>query len=393
MRLSKAQNIADLREAARARLPKIVFDYIDGAAEDEKGKAHNRAAFERIRMVPRYLVDISQRRLNKALFGQDYALPFGIAPTGLTNLAWPRADLDLARAARDANIPYVLSTAGTTSIETIAEAAPDHFWYQLYVPRSDHAFEDLIRRAEAAGAKVLMVTVDVPLSAKRERDIRNGFMLPLRITPAMVIDGMLHPAWSMKLLRYGMPRFENLAPYADPKAGARTLAGYIAGQISRSVTWEVIDKVRKLWQRPLMIKGIQSLADAQRAAEHGVDGIVISNHGGRQLDSAPAPIEILPALRDAVGDKLVLTLDSGIRRGADIAKALALGAVYVFIGRATIYRVAAGGRAGVDKALSFLQDELDRCLGQIGCPDVNGLPEIETFVDGSLPAAIASNVS
>jgi (S)-mandelate dehydrogenase len=392
MRFSRAQNIGDLRLVARRRLPRVVFDYIDGAVEDERGMAHNRAAFERIRIVPRYLVDIGTRDLSATLFGRRYALPFGIGPTGLANLAWPDADSALARTAANADVPFVLSTAGTTAIETIGQVAPEHAWFQLYLPKEEGAREDLVRRADAAGAHALMVTVDVPISAKRERDIRNGFMLPLRPSVGLALDGAIHPGWALQLLRHGMPNFENLKPYSTPGAKVATLAGYISSQLTGSVTWAMIDHIREIWKKPLLIKGIQSVADAHLAVEHGVDGIVVSNHGGRQLDAAPAPIEVLPAIRAAVGDKLVLTLDSGVRRGPDVAKALALGADYVFIGRATLYGVAAAGQAGAAKAIDFLRDELDRCLAQIGCPTVAGLREAEVRFDTAYadPVAAAS---
>lgn len=383
MRLSQTLNIADLRAIARNRLPRVVFDYIDGAVEDEEGMARNRAAFERVRIIPRYLIDVAERKQTTTLFGQTYAHPFGIAPTGLANLSWPGADTSLARVAADANIPFVLSTAATTSIEEAAEAAPDHFWFQLYAPIDMEVRADLLRRAEAAGAKALMVTVDVPVSSKRERDIRNNFMLPLRPNVTMGLDAMTHPHWALQILRHGIPKLEVLAPYAGKNAGAQSLAAYVASQISQSLTWDDIKALRKSWQGPLVIKGILSADDARKAARLGVDGILISNHGGRQLDAAPAPIEMLPAIREAVDDKLVLMLDSGVRRGADIAKALALGADFVFVGRATLYGVAAGGEAGAKRAISFLTDELDRCLAQIGCPDVKDLREVETVIDGS----------
>lgn len=391
MRFSRAQNIADLRLVARRRLPRVVFDYIDGAVEDERGLAHNRAAFDRIRIVPRYLVDTGTRDLSTTLFGRRYALPFGVGPTGLANLAWPNADSAMARAAADADIPYVLSTAGTTSIETIMDVAPDHGWFQLYMPKEPEARADLVRRAHAAGAHALMVTVDVPASSKRERDLRNGFMLPLRPSLSLALDGATHPGWSMKLFRHGMPNFENLKPYSTPGAKVATLAGYISSQLTGSVTWDMIDEIRKAWKRPLLIKGIQSVEDAKLAVEHGVDGIVISNHGGRQLDAAPAPIEVLPAIHAEVGGKIMIGLDSGVRRGADIAKALALGADYVFIGRATFYGVGAAGPAGAAKAIEFLRDELDRCLAQIGCPTVEGLRDVDVRFDTAFadPAAAA----
>lgn len=382
MRLSQTLNIGDLRAIARNRLPRVVFDYIDGGVEDEEGMARNLAAFERVRIVPRYLVDVAERDQATTLFGRTYGHPFGIAPTGLASLSWPGADTALARVAASADIPFVLSTAATTSIEQAAAAAPDHFWFQLYAPRDREVRADLLRRAEAAGAKALVVTVDVPLASKRERDIRNKFVLPLRPNVTMGFDALSHPHWALQKLRYGVPRLEVLAPYTEENVGAQSLAEYFVSQITQSLTWEDVKALRKSWRGPLVLKGILSADDAKQAARLGVDAVLISNHGGRQLDSAPAPIEMLPAIREAVGDGLALMLDSGVRRGADIAKALALGADFVFVGRATLYGVAAAGEAGAKQALSFLIDELDRCLAQIGCPEVSGLRGVETRIDG-----------
>jgi isopentenyl diphosphate isomerase/L-lactate dehydrogenase-like FMN-dependent dehydrogenase len=367
VRLADAVNIDDLRRLARRRLPRAAFDFVDGGAESETGLARNRAAFDRLCLLPRYMIDVAQRTQTVELFGRTYASPFGIAPTGLANLAWPGADRTLAESAAAADIPFLLSTAATTTIEEIAAAAPRHTWFQLYFSRERRITEDLIRRAAAAGMQVLVVTADIPAPGWRERDHRNHFTVPLRPTLANVLDLMRRPAWLFATARHGPPRFVNLAPYAPPGIGAQSLVTFMSGQISSSLTWPDIDWIRGLWPGKLVIKGILSPKDAALAAALGVDGIIVSNHGGRQLDAAPAPIEMLPAIRAATGDRLVVMLDSGIRRGADIVKALALGARFVFVGRATLYGAAAGGRAGVDRALAILRQELDRALGQIGC--------------------------
>lgn len=378
MRFSKAHNIEDLRQAARSRLPRVVFDYIDGGVEDETGIARNRAAFERVRILPRTLADTNQRTTSTTLFGRRHALPFGIAPTGLGKLGWPDADLVLARVAAAADIPFVLSTAATTSIERIAEAAPDHTWFQLYVTRDREVCEDLLRRAGDAGARGLMVTVDVPMPSKRERDLRNGLLQhSMKPSAAFALDLLRRPSWSLQMLRHGQPRFENLAPYVAPKASAATLAAYLAAQIAQPLDWDDIAWLRERWRGPFLLKGVLSVTEAKLAVERGIDGIVISNHGGRQLDAAPAPIEVLPAIRAAVGEDFVLTLDSGVRRGSDVAKALALGADFVFVGRATLYGVAAAGEAGARRAIEFLADELDRFLAQTGCRNIEELRALE----------------
>lgn len=377
MRLAKAINIADLRLVARRRCPRFVFDYMDGAAEDEIGVAENRNALRRAQLVPRYLVDVSTRSQATALFGRTYDHPFGVAPMGLANLVWPATDTILARLAAKANVPYVLSTAGTTTIEDAAAAAGDNFWFQLYAPKDETVRTDLVRRAEAAGAEALMVTVDVPIAAKRERDQRNGLSVPFRFSGTHAGDAMVRPGWSMRLLRHGNPKFAVLAPYADPKAGVRALAGYVASQVARVFTWEDFDRLREAWPRKLLVKGIMALEDARIAEARGADGIVLSNHGGRQLDAAPAPFDCIAEVRAAVGDDFAVLVDSGVRRGADVAKMIAAGADYVFVGRALLYGAAAGGAAGAEKAFEILRDELDKCMGQVGAPDIAALHSIE----------------
>jgi isopentenyl diphosphate isomerase/L-lactate dehydrogenase-like FMN-dependent dehydrogenase len=370
----RALSIADLRRVARRRLPRLVRDYVEGGVEDEAGVARNRLAFAALGLVPRYLVDVSARDRRATLFGRAYAAPFGLAPVGLANLSRPGADAMMARAAAAADVPMVLSTAATTRLEEIAAAAPGHAWFQLYAPRDRRIAEDLVRRARAAGMNALVVTVDVPVPAKRERDARNGFALPLRLSPATLADMALHPAWALAMARHGQPRFENLAPYAPPRASAQSLAAFMASQISPALAWADLAWIRAAWgDRPLIVKGILAVDDARRAVEAGADGIVVSNHGGRQLDSAPAPIEMLPEIAAAVGAETVVMLDGGIRRGADIVKALALGARFCFVGRAALYGVAAFGEAGVARAIAILADEIDRCLGQIGAPSLAAL--------------------
>jgi (S)-mandelate dehydrogenase len=386
MKTAKIVNIADMREAARRRLPKVVFDYIDGAAEDEVGKARNASGFRDITVTPRYLVDVAERAQATEIFGQTYASPFGLGPTGMANIAWPDADIALAEAAAAANLPFTLSTAASSGIEDIAPKVPDHFWFQVYAQRDRNVTGDLFQRAADAGAKVLMVTVDTPIPAKRERDIRNGFILPLKLSLRHIADAARRPGWSWQFIRNGAPRFETIAPYADPSASAQSLAAFIASQVSPSLTWDDVGWMRDAWEGPLVLKGLTSVADCELAKARGVDGVLLSNHGGRNFDPGPAPIAVLPAVRKAVGADMVVMLDSGIRRGSDIGKAIALGADFCLVGRATLYGVAAAGRAGVDRSLAILQDELDRFLGQSGHPDVKDLRNAEVARAGD-PAA------
>ena len=374
MRTDKAVNIDDLRRLAKRHLPRMCFDFIEGGLEDEIGIARNAAAFERHRLVPRYLVDVAKRDQSASLFGRSYALSFGIAPTGLAGLFRRGADLMLAEAAREADIPFIMSGASTATIEAAARIAPEHTWYQLYGARDMKVSEDMIRRARDAGLSTLVHTVDVPIGSKRERNIRNGFIRPYKLKPSIVLDGLTHPAWLVDYLRHGgMPMFENWAPYARPGASRNEVADFLASQTPSIQTWRELEAYRRLWPRKLVVKGIMHIDDARRAAEMGVDGIMVSNHGGRQLDRAPSPLEVLLQITQAVGNRVSIMFDSGIRRGSDIVIARCLGARFVFVGRATLYGCAAGGVEGVKRAIDILRDEVDRVLAQIGCPSLDQL--------------------
>jgi L-lactate dehydrogenase (cytochrome)/(S)-mandelate dehydrogenase len=381
MKLANAVNIEDLHRMAKRRLPKIAFDFIEGGVEDELGISRNEAAFRRYRLMPRYLVDVNKRDQSAKLFDRVYASPFGISPTGAAGLFRPGADLMLAESAAGANIPFVMSGASTASMEKAAGVAPTHTWYQLYVARDPKISEDLIRRARDAGLGTLVLTVDVPVGSKRERNIRNGFSRPLKMTWQTKLEALTHPGWLMEYMRTGTPLIENWAPYAGAGANADQVADFVAHQMPSIPTWEDLEKFRKLWPRHLVVKGILHPDDARRAADIGVDGIIVSNHGGRQLDRAPASLEALPAIRKAVGDRVTIMLDSGVRRGADILIALALGARFVFCGRATLYGAAAGGIPGVRKAISILRSEIDLTMAQIGCPSLDQL-DASFLVDG-----------
>ncbi len=381
--LSRILTIADMRKAAQRRLPRVIFDFVDGASEDELGKSRNTAALDAVHVTPNYLIDIGARSQKTELFGRAWDRPVGIAPTGMSNLLWPDADLCLARAAMAANVPYILSTAATTSIEDIGKATEGRFWFQLYAQSDRETNLDLIRRAREADAEALVLTVDAPWPGKRERDLRNGFVLPLRMTPKMLLDGALHTRWAMRFLANPAPRLATIAAYAPDNATAGTLAAFMAARISQTLTWDDLAWIRDVWEKPFILKGLQSPADAVRAKERGVDGIIVSNHGGRQLDSAPAPVSVLPAIRAAVGPEMALILDSGIRRGSHIGRALALGADFTLVGRATLYGAAAAGRAGVERSLDILRDELDRFQAQTGCPEISGIGKLEA----ALPAA------
>lgn len=377
-RLAAAPSIDALRDIARRRVPRMAFDYMDGGAETEQGLARNRSAFGDITLTPRYFTDVSSRTSEVDLLGRRYGASIGIAPTGLAGLVWPGADAALALAAKERRLPFVLSTPATLTIEAAAALAPGLVWFQLYVMNDRAITEDLLRRAHAAGIEVIVVTVDIPVPAKRERDIRNGFTLPLRPSLTMAWDVARHPAWALAMLKHGTPQFANLAPYAPAKStSTQSLAAFMASQISSAVTWDVIDWIRSIWPGRMLVKGILSAADATAALDHRVDGIVVSNHGGRQFDAAPASIEALPAIVAAVAGRMPVLLDSGIRRGLDVAKAMALGADLTFVGRATLYGAGAGGDAGVKRALDILHGELMASLGQLGCTCVDHLRKVD----------------
>lgn len=376
--LSRLPSIADLRELARRRVPRFAFDYIDGGAEAEVGLRANVEAFSRLTLTPQYFVDVAKRSTEVTLFGRTYAQPWGIAPVGLAGLMWPGVDATLALEAGRRQVPYVLSTPASLTIEKAAEIAPEYVWFQLYVLNDTSITKDLLRRAHAVGIEVVVVTVDLPLPAKRERDIRNQLTLPLRPSFRLALDVMTHPLWAMAILRHGAPQFANLAPYA-PKGnkGTQSLAAFMAAQLSPRITWDVIDQLRADWPGRLLVKGILSPRDAKAAVDRGVDGLIVSNHGGRQFDGAPASIDALPAIAKAVEGRVPLIFDGGIRRGLDIIKAVAHGANFTLMGRAPLYGAGAGGAEGVTRALDILQGEVSTALGQLGCARVADLNSLE----------------
>ncbi|MBT4044740.1 MAG: alpha-hydroxy-acid oxidizing protein [Rhodospirillaceae bacterium] len=375
MGIQDAVNYDDLRLAAKKRVPKIMFDFIEGGADDEIGLDRNQQAFRDIALVPRYMEDVFVRDQTATMFDRTYASPFGISPTGLAGMFRSGADLMLAEAARDANIPFVMSGSSNASMEDLAMLAPDHGWYQLYAARDKAISEDMIRRADAAGLSTLVLTVDVPVHSNRERNTRNRFARPLNLSLSTKLDALSYPGWLLEYMRNGMPMFDNWLPYAGANATTDDVADLVAAQTAPSLTWDDVARFRELWPRKFIIKGIMHPDDAVRCADMGCDGIVVSNHGARQLDRAPASIEVLPAIAAAVGDRMTIMLDSGVQRGSDIATALCLGADFVFVGRATLYGVTAAGILGATKAIEILQRELDLILGQIGAPDIAALGE------------------
>lgn len=368
--MSKPLNVADFRSLARRRLPRMVFDFLEGGAEDETGLEHNRKSFESIRFQPRRLVDVSQRSMGTELFGRQLKAPLLIGPTGLNGVLWPKGDLELARAAGKFGLPFVLSTASSASIEEVARVASGDLWFQLYVVHRKLA-ESLVRRARDAGYSTLVLTTDVTVNGKRERDLRNGFGMPMRYGLRTILDGVSHPRWSFDLARHGMPKLANFAA-VDAK-DTDVQAALLSRQMDASFAWEDLRWLRDLWPHTLLVKGISRPDDAQKCIELGADGVILSNHGGRQLDAAVSPLEVLAATVQKTSAPVLI--DSGFRRGADIVKALALGASSVLLGRATLYGLAARGQTGVEEVLSLLLGEVDTTLAQIGCADVRELSQ------------------
>ncbi len=372
-RLQRALSIEDLRHLARTRLPRSVFEFIDGGAEDEITLRGNRQALERVEIVPRILTDVSQPDLSTRVAGTACAAPLVIAPMGSCMLAWPQADIAIARAAARHGIPYTLSTMSTTSIERMADAAQGALWFQLYVLRDHEANFKLVERARAAGYTTLVVTVDLQAGGKRERDLRNGVSVPLRMSLRHLYEGMTHPGWSWQMLRHGMPQFENVRGLLGDESAGLTIAARVGQNLDAAFSWSDLARLRERWPGKLLVKGVEHPMDALRLASMGVDGIWVSNHGGRQLDGAQPSAKALPRLHQALKGQVPLILDSGIRRGVDILKARALGASAVAIGRAALFGAATAGEAGVLRALDILTDELRLAMKLAGTPRIDGI--------------------
>ena len=366
LNVSKAYSIEDLRHAAQRRLPKAIFDFFDGGAEDEITLRDNRAAYQRVRLMPKVLTDVSTIDTSTVILGQRAQLPMAIAPTGAVGFGWRGGDIAIARAAAAAGIPYTLSSTATASIEQIANAAPGRLWFQAYILRNKPFLQTLIDRAQAAEYEALVITVDLPVGGKRERDFRNDFSVPFRFTPKNLLDFARHPGWLSDIVRFGMPVMENLIGLESKATNATAIASSVGRNYDPSFNWEGLQKIRDGWPRKLIVKGILSPDDALRVAAMGCDAVVVSNHGGRQLDGAVATFDALPGVVKAIDGRIPVLLDGGVRRGGDIFKALAMGAQGVMLGRATLYGASAAGEPGASRALAILKDELVRTMQLCG---------------------------
>lgn len=368
---TRLPGVDDLKRRARRRIPSFAFDYLEAGIDGEVGKRRNREAFDGVRLRPRYLRDVSTADIDLTVFGKRYSMPLGVAPVGLGNMMWPQAERVLAAAAQQANIPYVLSTFSTTDLGEIAQTAPDVCWFQLYVPRAPAALKDLLARVKEAGFHVLVVTVDIPVGAKRNRELKNGLKLPFSFTWSIVWQSMIHPRWALANLRHGRPDFVNVQRYrSGPNSG---LAEFITNFSAPGVSQEHLRTIRKLWRGPLVVKGVQHPQDALDAMNLGADGLILSNHGGRQLDGAPPSLESLRQLPEEARRGMTVMLDSGVRTGLDVVRTKALGAQMAFSGRSFFYGVAALGAKGGRQVIGIYRDEITRTLQQLGCPSFEAL--------------------
>ena len=371
--LKRALCIDDLRKIAKRRLPRSIFEYMDGGADDEVTLRYNSESFSHYEFLPRTLVDVENIDLSTEVMGTQVDLPVLFSPTGMSRLFYYQGEAAVARAAKRAGTIYSLSSMGSYSIEEVAEFSDGPKWFQIYVWRDRNLLRDFIQRCKAANYKALCLTVDLATAGNRERDIRNGFTIPPKITPGSVLDVMQRPAWLWHFLTSSRMSLANVKEYFDSGTDFYSLLDLVRSQFDASVTWEDAEWMIKEWGGPFAIKGIITADDAKRAVDIGASAVIISNHGGRQLDHAPATIDALPEIVEAVEGRLEVILDGGIRRGTDVLKALALGARACMIGRAYLYGLSAGGEAGVDHAMMLLSAEIERGMKLLGCRSIKEL--------------------
>ena len=374
-KLSKAADVGDLRTLAKKRMPAGCFDYIDGAAQDEVTAANNVSSYKNYYFRPRVLRDVAAINTTTTLLGGQIPFPVMIAPTGFDRIAHSQGELAVARAAKRAGIPYSLSTMGTRSIEEVAEVNDGRKWFQVYVWRDKPLLKEMLERAAASGYEGIMITVDTAVLGRRERDVRRGFSLPPKVGLETIIDGIRHPRWTSDFLRAEPIQFANVKGSSAVGDGSTpvTLSDYINSQFDPALSWSDIEWFRNNWSGMIMIKGVQTVEDAEIAADMKLDGVILSNHGGRQLDYAPAPIDLVAPVADAVGDRTSIICDGGVRRGSDIVKAVAMGADACMIGRAYFYALGAAGERGVDWVLEFLRAGVEHTMALSGVGSIDDL--------------------
>ena len=370
--------VESLRRRAQRRVPRFAFDWVDGAANEEDCARRNLRALAAVELLPRYCIDADNIATDVELFGRPYSAPFGVAPMGSAGMMWPGAEIVLAREAQRRRVPYILATPANASIERIAKEAPDVFWFQLYrFPYNDHAITfDLVKRADEAGAHVLVPTIDSAGKSKRPRDLRNDVKVPFRIGPKIFYQVATSPHWAMALARAGMPRTENIVPYTEGRATRDSTAQAMQVKARGSHTWDELARLRDRWKRAFVVKGVLHPEDAERLVSLGVDGLIVSNHGGRHFDAAPASVDMLPAIVAVAGKRATVMIDSGIRSGLDIVRVLALGAGAAFIGRPFLYALGALGELGARFAMNMFADELRTEMQHVGIRSVSGASEM-----------------
>ena len=381
--------VESLRQRARRRVPNFAFDFVDGGCNDDECVRRNMRAFADIELLPRYCIDTDAIATDVGLFGRRYAAPFGVAPMGSAGMMWPGAEVFLAREAQRRRVPYILATPANASIERIADVAPDVFWFQLYrFPQDNHAITfDLLKRADEAGAHVLVPTIDSAGKSKRPRDIRNGVRVPFKIGPKTFFQIATSPGWAMALRKTGMLRTENIAPYTEGRATRDSTAQTMQIKARGSHTFDELARLRDRWKRAFVVKGVLHPEDAERLVSLGVDGLIVSNHGGRHFDGAPASVDMLPAIVAVAGKRATVMIDSGIRSGLDILRALALGASAAFIGRPLLYGLGALGGTGARFVMEMFDDELRTEMKHVGIQAVTAASEITVRHPGAWRSA------
>ena len=369
----KYPSVDDLRIRAKAKIPKFAFEYLDGGCNNDVNLKKNTSRIRDVELKPKYLVDYTPPNLKTELFGHEYDAPFGISPVGLQGLMWPKSPEILAKAAFDHNIPFVLSTVTTASIESISEITEGRAWFQLYHPTEERVTKDLLKRAEAVHCPVLVILADVPSFGYRPRDIRNGLSMPPKMTVSNILSAMKRPHWALNTLINGQPSFEILKPYMQKNLNLNQLAKFMDSTFSGRLNEDKIKRIRDLWKGKLVLKGVESIHDVEKAYQLGLDGVIISNHGGRQVDVGQATIESLNTIVPLYQDKIKVMMDSGIRGGADVARVMASGADFSFMGRTFMYGVSALGKKGGNHTIAMLKTQLSQVMEQMSCAEVNDL--------------------
>ncbi|MDB9796218.1 alpha-hydroxy-acid oxidizing protein [Flavobacteriaceae bacterium] len=371
----KYPSVDDLRSRAKAKIPKFAFEYLDGGCNNDVNLKKNTSRIREVELKPKYLVDYTPATLKTELFGHQYDAPFGISPIGLQGLMWPKSPEILAKAAFDHNIPFVLSTVTTASIESISEITEGRAWFQLYHPAEERVTKDILKRAEAAHCPVLVILADVPSFGYRPRDIRNGLSMPPKMTVSNIVSAMKRPHWALNTLINGQPSFETLKPYMPKNLNLNELATFMDATFSGRLDEDKIKRIRDLWKGKLVLKGAESIDDVEIAYRLGLDGVIISNHGGRQVDVGQATIDSLKSIVPIYKNKLKIMMDSGIRGGADVARVMAHGADFTFMGRTFMYGVSALGKQGGNHTIAMLKAQLNQVMEQLSCADVHDLKD------------------